>query len=382
MVKHCEKRDAGLVYPPQDHHQPQEAAAALQTDDEDEELGHYLHADSRVGSRCLSELDFHDGNHYATQETISTSSQLQAGTNTEDRCADFPDGSLEDHRDPGPVQSADAEVQSLGNLPPSDSFADFCSAPSQEDGEGLWADFEDQSAPLEGKAWSRFREPVSRLQTDGEEKEREMTRMHGDMRWNSCKVSLSCRVQHLLESSFPTVTVPGVEGEEGLLNLGALLQLQHPPKSEEETPELSCAQSSLRIQQVMVWPHLDLHNSVGLQFRWAGSHSNRTLLRCLGVDTENIVFVGRKKQPVTVSTCKSSLVSRVGMLELTKDSVPAVCSPGRTAISAPLRPHDQLDPPEHSVPLPSGQLAWSSRGLSSSPGGPSSRRAPHFWGWK
>ncbi|XP_061601609.1 aftiphilin isoform X2 [Cololabis saira] len=249
---------------------------------------------------------------------------------------------------------------------------------TMEDGGGLWADFEDQSAPSEGKTWSQFREPVSSLQTDGDEKEREMTRTLGDMSWNNCKVSLSCRVQQLLESSFPLVTVPAVEGEEGLLNLSALLQLQQPPKSEQETPELSCAQSSLRIHRVMVWLHPDLHNSVGLQFRWAGSHSKRTLLGCLGVDTENIVLVGMKKHPVTVSTYASSL----RMVELTKDSVPALCSPGHKVITAPLQPQDKLDLPAHSVQLPSIQLDWSSRGLSSSQGGVSSRRVPHFWGWK
>lgn len=161
------------------------------TDDEDEELRYDQHADScsSVANLCLSELEKdYDGNHCVTQETSATSSQSQAGTNTKDKRADFTDGCLEHHRDQEPVQTADAGVQSLGNLPPSDSFADFCSAPTQEDCEGLWADFEDRSTPVEGKTWTRFREPVSSLQIDGDKKEQERMTTHGAMRWNSCQV--------------------------------------------------------------------------------------------------------------------------------------------------------------------------------------------------
>ncbi|XP_031735587.1 aftiphilin-like [Anarrhichthys ocellatus] len=75
-----------------------------------------------------------------------------------------------------------------------------------------------------------------------------------------------------------------------------------------------------------------------------------------------------KKQPVAVPAFASSL----GMLEPTKDSVPAVCPP------------DTPQPSTRSTKeaLPSSQLDWSSRGLSSSQDGTSPRRAPHFWGWK
>lgn len=38
-----------------------------------------------------------------------------------------------------------------------------------------------------------------------------------------------------------------------------------------------------------LWLHQDLHSAVGLKFQWGGSHSSRTLLRCLGVDATNIV---------------------------------------------------------------------------------------------
>lgn len=39
----------------------------------------------------------------------------------------------------------------------------------------------------------------------------------------------------------------------------------------------------------MLSPHEDIHASLSLQFKWGDSHSNTTLLRCLGVDPRNIV---------------------------------------------------------------------------------------------
>ncbi|XP_035848326.1 aftiphilin isoform X2 [Sander lucioperca] len=458
-VKHCEKRDAALVQPSQDHHQPPEAAAAaldfppeephygeedlgkagdsqrekrhsynsLQTtevpedgvsdedgedrakststvpqtfsvyesasedlasfsddmsfedpsadlepnvsslvspegqtdwdqtddDDEEEELGNYRHSDCFFNNsmanlrQSKAEEGFHYCNPSATQETSATSIQSQPGTHTEDEFADFEDCSFEHHRDQGRVQTADAEVQSLGKLPPSDSFADFCSAPTLEDGEGSWAEFKDQRAQEEGKTWTQFREPVISLQTDGNtEEEQDRAGQYGVSRRNSCQVSLSCCVQQLLLASFPEVEVPAVEGGEEVLSLGALLHARHLPESEEEEiPEL-CPRSQW-IRRRVWWPQQDLHDAVGLQFQWGGSHTNRTLLRCLGVETRNI-----------------------GMLEPTKDSVPAVCSPGHTAVTtlAPPGHRDTPDPSTDSMPeaLPSSHLDWSSRGLSSS----------------
>ncbi|XP_072246712.1 uncharacterized protein aftphb [Leuresthes tenuis] len=467
MAKHCEKRDAALVQPPQDHHQPQEAAAALnlatgeedpgipqdgqgerrlscsslqtselqrvkenisetmyesasddlasfcddlsfegasadlepnvsslgsqddqtdcdRTDDDEEEPENCRERDClfRISMANLrlseSEKDFQHSNHYATQETSATSSQSQSGTNPEEKIADFTDRSRILHRDQEFVQTADAGVHILGNLPPSDSFADFCSAPTQDDGEGLWTDFKDQSAQVEGKTWMGFREPVSSLQAGGDDEE-ELRRGEelGARRKNSCQASLSCRVEQLFQSSFPEVLVPAAEVQEEQLVPSALLQTEHLPQSEDDIPEVS---HTLSIQQTMLWPHQDIHSSVGLQFRWGGSHSNRALLRCLGVDARNIVFIGTKKQPASVPAYASNL----GMLEPTKDSVPAVCSPGHTAATAPPGPRDKPDTSNHSVQedLPSSQLDWRSRGLSSSQDGTSPRRTPHFWGRK
>ncbi|MEQ2163979.1 hypothetical protein GOODEAATRI_001806 [Goodea atripinnis] len=166
----------------------------------------------------------------ATQESSATSCQPHSGTHTQKKCTHFIDINTEHHREP--VETADTGVQSLGTLPPSDSFADFCSAPVQDGEEGpTWADFTDQRAPAVGRTW---REPVN-------EDKWEESEQDGVTRINRC--------QQLLQSSFPEIQVPAVEGEEDLPNLGALLHTQDSPEAEEEIPELHHA---LRIQQLML----------------------------------------------------------------------------------------------------------------------------------
>ncbi|XP_005733767.1 aftiphilin isoform X4 [Pundamilia nyererei] len=335
--------------------------------DEDEDLGNCRHSDSFGNSNVTnlnqteSDRDIHHY-EYPTQENSATSKQSQSGTNLQDRFADFTDSSFEHHRPQEDRQTADAGVQILGNLPLSDSFADFCSAPTQEDEEGSWAEFNDQSAE-DGRSWRQFRAPVSSLQTDVDDEEKnKQDRVEGTRR-NSSQDSLPCRVQEILQASFPKVVVPAVEDENELVGLSALLQAEHLSESGEEVPVPSSAQ---RIQQEILRPHQDVHNAVGLQFQWGGSHTNRTLLSCLGVDTRNVVFTGRNKQSVTVPAFASSL----GMLEPTKDAVSAACSSRSTAVTAqaPPGPRDIPGPSTHSAQeeLPSSQLDWSGRGLSSS----------------
>ncbi|KAK9541188.1 hypothetical protein VZT92_001252 [Zoarces viviparus] len=323
-----------------------------QTDDED--YSDFSVTDSVANLfRSEAEKGFHYCDQSATQETRATSSQSRPGTHTDGTCSD-----VKDHEC---LQTADAAAQSLGNLPPSDSFADFCSAPTQEEGEGSWAEFKDQRAlEEEEETWTRSREPVSSLQTAEEEQDRDGE--HGVSRRNSCQASLSCRVQQLLMASFPEVEVPADEGEEEVLNLNALLhgrllseseeEEEEEDEEEEEEEEEEEIPEHLSPRSQWIRPHQDLHDAVGLRFQWGGSHSNRTLLRCLGVETRNIVFIGMKKQPVAVPAFASSL----GMLEPTKDSVPAGCPP------------DAPQPSTRSTKdaLPSSQLDWSSRGLSSS----------------
>ncbi|XP_017283078.2 uncharacterized protein aftphb [Kryptolebias marmoratus] len=302
------------------------ASQADQTDSEAEEAENCGRSVSPLGSGMAnlgqSEPHLRLCSRCMTQETSATS-----GSIARDERALLADGRREHHGDGEPVQTADAGTQRLGNLPQSDSFADFCSAPAREDEEGPWADFKHQSVPVEGKTWTRFREPENRA-----------------TRRNSCQAPLSCRVRLLLQSSFPEVLVPAVEGEEEPLNLGALLQTQDLPESEEAIPELSRA---LRIQQLMLRPHQDVYRSLGLQFQWGGSRANTSLLSCLGVDARNNVFMATKKPPVTVST----YVTGLGMLDLSPHSAQA---------------------------LPWRQLNWSSRSLSSSQEGTSPCRAPHM----
>ncbi|KAE8281060.1 Aftiphilin [Larimichthys crocea] len=263
-----------------------------------------------------------------------------------------------------------------------DSEPNLIVHPTQEDGEVTWAEFKDPRAQEEERTWTQFREQVSSLQTDRSTEEEDREGQCGVSRRNSGQVSLSCRVQQLLLLSFPEVEVPAVDGEEEkeeeeVISLGALLHTQHLPESkeEEEMPEpCSRAQENMckicfRIQWGTWWPHQDLHSAVGLRFQWGGSYTNRTLLRCLGMDTRNIVFIGQKKQPVAVPAFASGL----GMLEPTKDSVPAVCPAGHTAVTVPPPPGSRVTPTPSTdsmqEALPSSQTDWSSRGLSSSQDG-------------
>ncbi|KAG7242250.1 hypothetical protein INR49_024064 [Caranx melampygus] len=311
-----------------------------QTDDEDEELENYRHPDCFANSsvadlsQCEAEKGFHHCNQATTQDTSATSNQSLSETHADDGFADFSDR-----------------------------------APTQDDGEGSWAEFGNQRAEEEGKQGG---EQVCRLQTEGDtEEEQDRVGQYGVLRRNSCQASLSCRIQQLLWTSFPEVVVPAVESEEELLSLDALLHSQHlPPVGEEETtPELSDAQC---VQQGLWWPRQDVHSAVSLQFQWGGSHTNRTLLRCLGVDTRNIVFIGKKKQPVAVPAFASSLsppktLCQLSVLLDTQQSQ-------HQRLQGP-RPPQQTQCRRRSPT----HLDWSSRGLSSSQDGTSPRRAPHFW---
>ncbi|KAM9809020.1 uncharacterized protein LOC133158022 isoform X2 [Syngnathus typhle] len=120
------------------------------------------------------------------------------------------------------------------SLPPSESFADFCSAATQQDGGEKWADFKDQSN----------------------------------------------HTQQLLQVSFPETVGKEEEEEEEVPRLEALLHPQRHPVCEEDTFD--------RARTVLWLPHQDVHCAAGLKFRWGGSHANRTLLRCLGVVSGNM----------------------------------------------------------------------------------------------
>lgn len=164
------------------------------TDDEEEELGDYNHSDSLENLRqSEAENGFHHRNQSAAQETPATSNfcgiESPSRANTEDEFSDFNHSSFEHQRDQDHVQTADVKVHSLGSLPLSDSFADFCSAPTQEDGDGAWVEFKDQRPQEEAKTWTQFREQVSSLHIDGDtEEEQDRTGQCGVLRRNSSQV--------------------------------------------------------------------------------------------------------------------------------------------------------------------------------------------------
>lgn len=66
-----------------------------------------------------------------------------------------------------------------------------------------------------------------------------------------------------------------------------------------------------------VWTRLqDIHEAFGLRHQWGGSHCNKVLLSCLGIDTRNIVSPGRPEasgpagQPANLRQCPPAAVHR------------------------------------------------------------------------
>ncbi|KAL6102227.1 aftph [Pungitius sinensis] len=291
-----------------------------QTDEDGDELEDDGRRDSPGSAAPLRQSEavrgFHHCDTSATQETCATSTRPPSP-------------------DCGPERRGDAGcLGAAGNLPLSDSFADFCSAPTREDEERPWAAFNDHGA-LEENPGTRPGEPVGILQ------DRE-----GVSGSNRCQASLSCRVHQLLLDSFPEVDVPAVVGEEEVLALCALLHAQLLPVEEEEKIPEFCPTSQWTRRGF--WrPHQDLHDAVGLGFQWGGSHTHRTLLRCLGVQTRNIVFISTKKEPVAEPAFASSL----GLLEPTKDC------PSPAGGSSPAPQETSTDPTQEE--LPSSQLGCS-----------------------
>lgn len=271
-----------------------------QTDDE-EELRNYRLSRSFCSdyiwySPQTSNLDVDTGlfykDHSATQESSATSVDSEYKSHSEEeqmfRCVSL-EASISQ------LQSAEGEVQ--GCLPPSDSFADFCSAPSQEEKDCEL--FQDQQEAFVQQC--------------------DIT---------SCQTVLHCQVQQLFLDSFPQL-VSTEEVEDSISGLDALLVVKYQNDHEEKTRHsgLLCTPPGLRGSSQ------DIFSAAGLQFQWAGSHINRCLHQCLGVDSKNILFIGIKKQSVVVPA------SYQGLLEPIKDSLSAVYFPGQTAVTthAPMK---------------------------------------------
>ncbi|KAF4084411.1 hypothetical protein AMELA_G00128170 [Ameiurus melas] len=199
-------------------------------------------------------------------------------------------------------------------LPPSDSFADFSSAPfggmAGTTGES-WAEFgQHEEREVQQESWAAFDEEQQRSTATAPSTD--------SLQTDNVLCGLSHKLQHLFESAFPSETAPD---DSDLPTLQALLE----PQDDAEIRE-----------SVAMWRHLlDVHSAHGLKVQWVGSHSNRILLDCLGI--YNVLFTGQKKQPVIVPMFAAGL----GMLEPTKEpekhsSIFSVSSPGqgRSALCA------------------------------------------------
>ncbi|XP_035388649.1 aftiphilin isoform X2 [Electrophorus electricus] len=180
-------------------------------------------------------------------------------------------------------------------LPQSDSFADFRSAPCSDLAGGAgesWAEFDLQgSCESQHESWAAFHE---------ERQSSAATSPPSDsLQTNDVSGMLSCRLQHLFQSTFLSEVTPEVP------EVATLRLLLEPQDHGDSLP--------VQGEPVALWHHLlDIHAAHGLKVQWVGSHSNRILLDSLGM--RNILFTD-SKHPVIVPIFAAGL----GMLEPTKD---------------------------------------------------------------
>ncbi|XP_044148182.1 aftiphilin isoform X1 [Bufo gargarizans] len=168
---------------------------------------------------------------------------------------------------------------------------------------------------------------------------------------------LLSRLERVILACFPPP--PVAEIDEKISPLDLLLCTEQ----QEETSK-SRSSASLHTEVLDIWSELqDIHDAYGLKHQWGGSHSNKKLLRSLGIDTRNILFTGNKKQPVIVPMYAAGL----GMLEPTKEPLKPLSAAEKIASIAQSSPV----PPDESIcssdqlqeSLPPVQFDWSSSGL-------------------
>ncbi|XP_071361656.1 aftiphilin a isoform X2 [Trachinotus anak] len=263
----------------------------------------------------------------------------------------------------------------FADFPVSDSFGNFSSAVEGADSEADagWSAFGEQQQ-VEGESWAAFNmeqsvAPPAESKARGEEEEEEEEEWHKTegpavseeiSRTDRQSASLSSRLEKLFHSSFPQTAAPPVEDQ--VVSLKILLEppQDRPQPGGEEERRSACSRSV----RGGVWTQLqDIHEAFGLRYQWGGSHCNKALLCCLGIDTRNILFTGQKKQPVIVPMYAASL----GMLEPTKEPVKPVSAAEMIASIAQAPP---VAPEKTSCPsdtvqeaLPPVQFDWSSSGL-------------------
>ncbi|KAM9769731.1 LOW QUALITY PROTEIN: uncharacterized protein ACNS7B_005297 [Menidia menidia] len=243
-------------------------------------------------------------------------------------------------------------------FPGSDSFGNFSCAQDgelengeqngggeQDDGGG-WNAFGETPGAEEEESWAEFTEPSGAERREEEAVTKETSSM------DQQTVSLAGRLEKLFQISFPP-SAPRDQPEQRVASLQILLE---PPQNQPE------GGGPCRRARGGVWAQLqDIHEALGLRYQWGGSHCNKKLLCCLGIDTRNILFTGQKKQPVIVPMYAAGL----GMLEPTKQPAPPVSAAELIASIAtsppPPPPGSPPDPVQEA--LPPVQFDWSSSGL-------------------
>ncbi|XP_026179767.1 aftiphilin a isoform X2 [Mastacembelus armatus] len=260
----------------------------------------------------------------------------------------------------------------FADFPVSDSFGNFRSAVEGVDGQADagWSAFGEQQE-VEGESWAAFsmEHDIAPPTESRDEAEAEAEEWHESAppavseetsRTDSHSASLSSRLEKLFQISFPQTAAPLVEDEVESLKI----LLECPEEKSQPGAEEEQSSPSSRSVRGGVWTQLqDIHEALGLRYQWGGSHCNKALLCCLGIDTRNILFTGQRKQPVIVPMYAAGL----GMLEPTKEPVKPVsaaemiASIAQASAVAPEKSSCSSDTVQEA--LPPVQFDWSSSGL-------------------
>ncbi|XP_075719242.1 aftiphilin isoform X2 [Rhinoderma darwinii] len=262
----------------------------------------------------------------------------------------------------------------------SDDFADFSTAGSiqqpsdwnafedddDQGGSPSWAAFGDQKTefPTKSDNWQSFRTDVPCSNDDQSTQSIDFPAVHETETTLVCEDStidfqnpLLSRLERIIQACFPPP--PVAEINENISSLDLLLCAE-----QQEVTSKSKSTTSLHTEVLDIWTELqDIHDAYGLKYQWGGSHSNKTLLCSLGIDTRNILFTGNKKQPVIVPMYAAGL----GMLEPTKEPLKPLSAAEKIASigqSSPVPPDDSICSSDRiQESLPPVQFDWSSSGL-------------------
>ncbi|MED6274833.1 hypothetical protein CHARACLAT_020441 [Characodon lateralis] len=317
------------------------------------------------GAGSFSGQGFADFEHLEVQKkqnTLQSSDSPPDSINTEqeDDFGDFDSPKFLTGENEG------ADGGKFADFPASESFGNFSSARDAEE-DSAWSAFGEQQHHEEDEeqSWAAF-SPVPSIAPTADSREEEWSEgptpavSEETGRTETHPVALSSHLQALFLSSFPVSSSQSQQMEDQVVTLKVLLEPGGDQPEEVEEERLTCSRSV----QGGMWTQLqDVNEALGLRYQWGGSHCNKVLLCCLGIDTRNILFTGQKKQPVIVPMYAASL----GMLEPTKEPVKPVsaaemiASIAQTPPAAAEKSSCQSDSVQEA--LPPIQFDWSSSGL-------------------